>query len=172
MDKNKMPLILVSLLSVLIFASRMISHQPNLTPVLALCLFSGFLAKGRWYSMVLPMFALVLSDWQIGFYPGWVFNYVSLVLVLFSGVMMKGRLSSFAGFGILGATQFFLLSNLGVWMFTKMYPLTLEGLIQSYGMGLPFFKATLLSTTAFMVVFYGIYAGVRQLQTQSSEEVI
>ena len=169
MDKSKVPLILVSFLSVLIYLSRTIVHYPNLTPVLALCLFSGFLAKGRWYSMVLPMLALVISDWQIGFYPGWVFNYVSLTLVLFSGVLIKPRLGAFLGFGLLAATNFFLLSNLGVWMFTKMYLPTFEGLIQCYIMGIPFFRATLLSTMVFMVTFYAIYYGVKQSQFLGEE---
>ena len=158
MNKTNIPLILVGLLSLGLFLSRMMPHQPNLTPVLALCLFSGFLAKGRWYSMVLPLAALIASDWWIGFYPGWGFNYISLVLLLFSGVFMKKSLFSFAGFGFAGALLFFLVSNFGVWVFSQMYAPTFEGLINCYEMGLIFFRATLSGTMVYMLLFYAVVA--------------
>ena len=144
MKKANLPLMIIAVLSFGIFFSRMIPHQPNLTPVLALCLFSGFFAKGRWYALLLPLVALAASDWVIGFYPGWAFNYVSLALLLFAGSYLKHSASSFLGFGLFGAVVFFLFSNFGVWMFSEMYAPTFEGLMACYQMGIIFFRYSFL----------------------------
>ncbi len=170
MKKANLPLIIIGILSFGIFFSRMIPHQPNLTPVLALCLFSGFFAKGRWYSMVLPLLALAASDWYIGFYPGWGFNYVSLALLLFAGDFMKQAATSFVGYGFFGAVVFFLLSNFGVWMFSEMYPPTFEGLLSCYQMGIIFFRSTLVGTTAFMALFYVAYTVLKPYAVEGSTQ--
>lgn len=164
MKSAKLLFPLIFLLSLILFMSRIIPHQANVTPVLALCLMAGFLAKGRWYSLVLPLLALLASDLWIGMYPGWGFNYVSLVLIAFSGVFASYSLPAFMGFGFLGATQFFLLSNFGVWFFSKMYAPTWEGLLTCYQMGLPFFRATLVGTLGSLFVFYCVYGFFAQKQ--------
>ncbi len=157
MKKFDTSLFVVSLLSLFVFISRTLPHQPNLTPVLALCLLSGFVAKGKWYSMVLPMLALALSDAYIGFYPGWALNYITLVAIVFMGVFLKHRLLNFLGFGFAAAVMFFLVSNFGVWLTSQMYPPTLDGLLLCYKMGIEFFRSTLAGTSFFMALFYGAY---------------
>lgn len=154
MKRNDLSLLLVAALSLFIFLSRWLPHQPNLTPVIALCLFAGFLARGQVYGFLLPLSALVASDWLIGFYPGWGFTYVSLVGVLLAGAFLRPQLSSFIGFGLGGAILFFLGSNYGVWMSSQMYPPTFGGLLNCYQMGIPFFRSTVTGTLFFMTLFY------------------
>ncbi len=166
MEKAKFPFFMVAVLSLVLWASRILPHQPNFTPVLALCLFTGFFAKGRLFGLFLPLLALLVSDWMIGFYPGWAFNYVAMTLILFSGSFMGPRFSSFMGFGFAAACQFFILSNLGVWMFSQMYAPSFEGLLHCYEMGLPFFRSTLSGTLFFMVVFYFATKGLAKVSRQ------
>lgn len=157
MKKFDLSLLFVAGCSLFIFISRLLPHEPNLTPVLALCLMSGFLAKGKPFGLIMPLLALAISDWWIGFYPGWGLNYLSMVLVVLSASLMKGQLASFLGFGVLAAVNFFLASNFAVWLYTAMYPKTFEGLAQCFYMAEPFFRSTLTGTLIFMVGFYFVY---------------
>ena len=111
--KLSFSLVLVGLLSALIFWSRWIPHPPNFSPLIALCLASGFLAKGRWYSLVLPLGALAISDWQMGFYPGWGVNYGVLVGILFLGNFMRFSPLSFGGLAFLEPPASFWSPTLG-----------------------------------------------------------
>ncbi len=55
--------------------------------------------------------------------------------------------------GIGSSIFFFLYTNFGWWLVTNMYPHTLDGLIQAYIMGLPFFKNNLIGNLFFVPVF-------------------
>jgi len=59
------------------------------------------------------------------------------------------------GFGIFSSIFFFLYTNFGWWLMTNMYPHTLDGLIQCYIMGLPFFKNNLIGNLIFVPMFSG-----------------
>jgi hypothetical protein len=170
MNKNSFLFLSVCFFGLLIFASRLIPHMPNFTPVLGLCLFSGFLAQGRSFSLFIPLGALLLSDFMLGFYPGWGFNYVALTLILFSGIFMQKEMTSFLGFGLLAGVVFFLVSNLGVWATSQMYPKTWEGLIHCYTMGIPFFRATLSGTLGSMVVLNLVHRFAIQALAANIEE--
>ncbi|MBI3485420.1 hypothetical protein HY025_00585, partial [Candidatus Daviesbacteria bacterium] len=56
----------------------------------------------------------------------------------------------------LASIQFFLITNFGVWA-SGMYSHDLSGLLESYLMGLPFFKWTLLGDLFYAGVFFGSY---------------
>jgi hypothetical protein len=52
--------------------------------------------------------------------------------------------------------SFFLITNFAWWPFyTTLYPHTLSGLIESYTMGLPFYKYSLISDLLFSAVLFG-----------------
>lgn len=147
---------LLALISLLLIISRIYPHAANFSPVLALCLMSGFLAKKKPSYLALPVAALIVSDALLGFYPGMLFNYLAFGALFLVGHKLPFKFSGFAFGGLFGAVVFFLLSNLGVWYASKMYAPDLSGLLTCYQMGLPFFRFTLMSTTAFMLIFYGL----------------
>lgn len=60
------------------------------------------------------------------------------------------------GFGIFSSIFFFLYTNFGWWLMTNMYPHTLDGLIQCYIMGLPFFKNNLIGNLIFVPMFSSV----------------
>ena len=152
--KKYLPIALVFALSIMLYFSRILPHEANWSPVLALMLFSGFFAKKYWYALVLPVAALLISDWQLGLYPGWALNSISYVLVVLLGAGTAFRFRSLFGSGLIAACVFFLISNLAVWFYSGMYTHSFEGLVQCYRLALPFFRSTLLSTVGFVSVFY------------------
>jgi len=86
----------------------------------------------------------VLGNWGI---------YVTLAVVACLPFVLKATKGSslikLSGVGIGGALIFFLVSNLGDWMSSGMYPQNAAGLLACYTAGLPFFLNTLLSTLLF-----------------------
>ncbi len=147
---------LLALISLFLIVSRVYPHAANFSPVLALCLMSGFLAQKKPSLLALPALALVVSDALLGFYPGMLFNYLAFGALFFVGTKTSFKFSGFAFSGLFGAVVFFLLSNFGVWYGSQMYTPDLSGLLTCYQMGLPFFRFTLMSTTAFMLIFFGL----------------
>ncbi|MCH7828712.1 hypothetical protein IH982_02495 [Patescibacteria group bacterium] len=143
-------------------AGRLIPHPPNFTPVGALALFAGiYLARKSRWALVLPLAVMFLADLVIGFYD------VKLMLVVYGsflfygifGLLIKGRknLGTITLATLAGSFLFYLFTNFAVWAFSPLYAPTLEGLMLSYTMGLPFLKYTLLGDLFFVGVFVGAY---------------
>jgi len=53
-----------------------------------------------------------------------------------------------------GSTLFFIITNLGVWMNSSMYEKNIHGLLKAYGMGLPFFRNTLIGDLFYNATFF------------------
>ncbi len=164
------------ILAVALFLSRMIPHSANWGPALGICVFAGFLARKNPMGYFLPAVAWLATDLFLGFYDGILFNYGALLGCTFAGGLLatlfkkipsskRGALSylGFASSGALSATLFFLISNFGVWFVQapQCRPMDLNGLAACYVGGLMFYWPTLISTTAWMLVFAGVYQMVR-----------
>lgn len=155
---------------------RLVPHPPNFAPIAAMALFGGAYLNRR-YALVVPIAALLLSDLVIGFYSPLVMVsvYGSFVLTGLMGLWLKKRKS--AGNVVLTAMGasilFFLVTNFAVWA-AGAYARDLSGLAQSYVMGLPFFRNTLLGDLFYTGVFFGGYELVKSLAVQKrpSAEII
>lgn len=85
-------------------------------------------------------------------------------------VLLIGLLSKYFGGGVkkrvvgalLGATIFYIITNFGVWSL-GMYGYTLQGLIKSYILAIPFFAFSFLSTFIFSCVIEILYS-IRSLK--------
>ena len=153
---------------------RLVPHPPNFAPIAAMALFGGaYLNRG--YVIFVPLLALFLSDVLIGFYsPLVMFSvYGSFVLTGLMGLWLKKRKS--AGNVVLTAMGasilFFLVTNFAVWA-AGAYARDLSGLAQSYVMGLPFFRNTLLGDLFYTGVFFGGYELVLGLVRKPAVAVI
>ncbi|MGC8594647.1 MAG: DUF6580 family putative transport protein [Candidatus Kryptoniota bacterium] len=153
---------LFALILVLVAAfSRLIPHAPNFTPAITIALFAGTYFPRR-LALLVPIAAILASDIVIGFYAAtsMLFVYGSYALIAFLGILMKTRISAImiAGYSLLSAVLFFVLTNFGVWLTPgAMYPRTLSGLLECYIMALPFFRNTVASTAIFSAVMFGAY---------------
>lgn len=151
-----------------IVLGRLADHIPNVAPVGAVALLAGSYFSWPWAAVV-PLGAMLVSDAFIGFasLPIVLSVYGSFLLAGFVGrIWLHHRTPGRVVAGsLLGSTLFYLITNAAVWRFSSLYPPTLGGLLQSYTMGLPFFRMTLLGdlfyTGALFLVISGCWATVR-----------
>lgn len=157
---------------VLFFAGvslRFLPHAPNFTPIGALALFGGAYFSKR-TALLLPILAMLASDFLIGFYEVKIMLsvYLSFMLSAVLGFWLRKnqKWSRVLGLSVFSAILFFLITNFAVWAFSLWYPKTFAGLLQSYLMGLPFFKATLLGNLFFASCFFGAYKVIKILASR------
>ena len=126
--------------------SRFIPHPPNFTSLIALSFYIPAIFGMRYLPALLISF--IITDYIIGFHNTVIFTWGSVILIsLISKYFLNTIITRIIG-ALSGAVIFFIITNFGVW-FAGMYEANLEGLIQAYVMGLPFFGYSLISTFIF-----------------------
>ncbi len=134
--------------------SRFIPHPPNFTSLIALSFYVPAIFGSRYMPVVLLSF--VFTDMVIGFHNTLLFTWGSVIFIgIFSRYFTKSILTRISG-ALTGALIFFIITNFGVWV-SGMYQANLNGLIESYVMGLPFFGYSLVSTFIFGSLIETVY---------------
>lgn len=139
---------------------RIIPHIPNFAPIAAMALF-GSVYLNKKYGLILPLIALFLSDILIGFYNPWIMASVYGSFIIIGGIGLylkkhKGTTNIIVA-SLFGSVIFFLITNFSVWAIPhSFYPHTLNGLMQSYLMGLPFFKNTVMGDLFYTGAMFGL----------------
>ena len=77
-----------------------------------------------------------------------------------------------AGATFLGALQFFLITNFGVWAFLNSYPRTSAGLAACYLAGVPFFWNTLAGDAVYVTLLFGGFALAERLAPRLRQSVV
>lgn len=150
---------LVPFMGIVILAiiSRLLPHPPNIAPIAGLALLSGANLKNKW-SFAIPLTAMVLSDIFLGFHPTIPFVYGSFFIITVIGMFLKNK-QTFAKIvcvSLIASFLFFFITNFGVWLTSSMYTKNLTGLINSYIMGLPFLRNTIMGDLIYTLgLFYG-----------------
>ncbi len=158
--------------------SRIIPHYPNYTPIIAISLFGGKYFVNRTLAFFLPVFTLWLSDLIINnfildyfktfifFYPGFYWQYLSVLLISFIGRNYINKISTFKLFGvsIFSSLFFFVISNFGVFISSSIYPKDFNGLLLCYTAAIPFFYGTLISSIIYTFSLFGIYKFLIQIK--------
>jgi hypothetical protein len=123
---------------------------------------------------------LFLEDLRLGLHPAIPAVYGTYVLIIWSGALLRklrrrlddcetnsrpssqrlitGLLFLLAviGSGFAGEVTFYIITNFANWVVqTGFYPHTLDGLVQCYVAGIPFFKHAVASTSLYGVVVFG-----------------
>ena len=168
--KNNNLYLVIAIIVIAIFA-RLIPHAPNFTPLLAVALFSGALFSGNKLFYLIPVAALLVSDLFLGFSSITPVVYFSLGLIAVLGISLKKATEKFNSKSIMSITIksfaaaviFFIVSNMGVFLLTGMYPISLAGLVECYTLAIPFFRNTLISTMAYSFSLFGLYAAVTKV---------
>ncbi|MEK7496884.1 MAG: DUF6580 family putative transport protein [Patescibacteria group bacterium] len=165
-------LVISIILILLVVTGRLIPHVWNVTPIIAVALLAGAVLPRRW-AFVVPLLAMFLSDAIIGFYklPVMLTVYGSFAASAIIGFWLRpevgvnhtSRATRFNSFKIIGAsitssTIFFLTTNFAVWATADWYSKTMDGLLLSYTLGLPFFRNMLLGDIIFSGVLFGVWA--------------
>jgi hypothetical protein len=152
-----MPFLLAVLLVAFAALSRFIPHPANFTPIAAMALFGG-VYFGKRYAFVIPLAAMLVSDYFLGFHNVLPYVYGSFILIGLIGIWLKGHksLGWIVGASLTSSILFFIITNFGVWM-TGGYPQNLAGLVECYIVAIPFFRNTLLGDLLYVGVLFGLY---------------
>lgn len=152
MKNNKLDLFYFGLI-ILGAAARLAPHPPNFTPTGALAFFAGNKISG-WRAFLFPLAILAISDAFWGWHSLLPLVYASFALTTLLGRRMgQSWPARLAGLS-LGSIIFFVITNLGVWAFSNMYPQTGEGLAACYAAALPFFRNELAANFLYGSAFY------------------
>ena len=141
-------------------ALRLLPHPYNFTPIGALALFGGaHLSEKRW-AFLIPLAALFLSDAVIGFHAQMPLVYGVFALMVCMGFALRERRTPLpvAGMAAAASILFFVVTNLGVWTFDGLYPMTFQGLVGCYVAAIPFFQNSLLGNLFYAAVLFGGFA--------------
>lgn len=145
--------------------TRLLPHPANFAPITAIALFSSVYLPKR-LAFVVPLLAMILSDLVLGFHSTMPYVYGSIFLtsVIGVGIRRTPLRQGFVGqarrvvIATLGSSiLFFIITNFGVWKETSLYPKTIDGLLQSYIMALPFFRNSVLGDLFYTAVLFGSY---------------
>lgn len=131
-------------LILLAVVSRFIPHPPNFTPIISISLLAGYSFKNKLKSFLVPIIAMFISDIFIGFHSTIWAVYLSFLIIVLLGFLLRRNFSylKLLGFVSISSFIFYLITNFAVWATSGMYPNTLAGLLQCYLFGLPFYKPT------------------------------
>ena len=133
--------VIAAVLVLLAAALRILPHPWNLTPIGAMALFSGSVFKERWLRFAFPLLALFAGDAVVGFHKLMLAVYLSFSVSVVIGIWIgeNRKLFRIASGTLLGAIQFFLVTNFAVWVVFTTYPKSFAGLLACYAGGVPFF---------------------------------
>ena len=135
-------------------ATRLIPHPPNFTSLLALSFYVPALLGIRYLPLLIISFAI--TDLIIGYHFATHWTWGSVLIVgLISNFFNKSIMFRISGV-LSGVMIFYLITNFGVWL-GGMYEPSIEGLITSYIMGLPFLGFNLISTFIFSALIESFY---------------
>jgi len=150
---------LLALLSAIVVAAalRLAPHPPNFTPIGAMALFSGAYLGRKWLAFAAPLAALLLSDAVLGFYRGMDVVYPAVALVVMIGWWVSSRRSALriGAAAVASSVSFFLLTNLGMWLFSGIYPRDVAGLEACFVAAIPFFQNTLAGDLFYAALLFG-----------------
>jgi hypothetical protein len=143
---------------------RVIPHPGNFAPIAAMALFGGA-NLGKKQALLVPLAAMVISDFFIGF-DGIISRamvYGSFLAIGLLGIWLKNHKNIYTvvGASLAASVIFFLVTNLPLVHPNSLYPYTWEGAMSSYFNAIPFFKNTLLGDLFYTSVFFGAYELVR-----------
>jgi hypothetical protein len=125
-----------------------------------MALFSGAVLKDRRLAFFFPLLALFLGDIFVGFHKLIPIVYASFLVNVAIGLWLRDRrtLARITLATLLGAIQFFIVTNFAVWQFLSGYPHTGTGLVACYMAGIPFFWNTLAGDAFYVALLFGSYA--------------
>jgi hypothetical protein len=139
---------------------RVLPHPGNFAPIGAIALFGGTYLNKK-VALVVPIAAMVISDFFIGF-DSWSSRatvYGSFLLVGLVGFWIRKHKSiwTILGGSLLGSLIFYFVTNFALLYPPTMYTHDWNGIIISYVNAIPFFRNTVLGDLFYVSVFFGLY---------------
>ena len=157
--------------------SRTLPHPANFSPLAAIGLFGAAFFDRKWQTFLIPIAATWLSDLFINnyiyaeyypsftwFYGGFYWQYGCYLLIAVVGIFMLKTINTtrVVGAALMATALFFLVTNFGVWLGSRVYPQNFAGLMTCYAAGIPFLKGTLLGNLFYSGLLFGGFALLQQ----------
>ncbi len=161
---------IISFIMAFAFASRLIPHLPNFTPIIALCLLAGRELK-QISAIVILMACLIISDGLIAWlhhyawFGSWTFfTYTGFIIIIWlgQGLQQNATLPLQILSAITAGIGFWLWTNFGVWLTSGMYQLSINGLTTCYLAALPFLQYELLGDFCWGTIIFGASAWLQK----------
>ncbi len=153
-------LLVMTVITFFAVVMRFLPHPPNFAPVAALALFAGSFCHSRKLALFIPLIAMLISDWMIGFHSLMLVVYGCLIFNVLIGQYWIGQSrrqpTKLIAASVLGSCLFFCVTNFACWL--SFYEHNLSGFIRCYTLALPFFRNTLLGDMAYTTIFFGAFA--------------
>jgi len=159
--------------------ARLLPHPANFTPVGGTSLFAGSRVRG-WQAYLVPLILMAATDPLLTLIYGYpLFNrvtpviYAAFLVNVWIGRKLLAKLNPtrVAAASALCSLQFFLLTNLGVWMFGNWYPHTITGLALCFAAALPFLAPTLVGDLAYTGFLFGLDTLANRLRGSARRKV-
>ena len=175
-EKHEFVVRTILIFAMIVFAAglRLAPHPWNFTPVGAIALFSGAMVRDRRLGFLFPLLVMFATDAIIGFNKLSPLVYGSFLISVGIGRFLshKRNIFSIGGATFLGALQFFLITNFGVWAFLNSYPRSGAGLAMCYLAGVPFFWNTLAGDAVYATLLFGGLALAERLAPRIRESAV
>ncbi len=169
MNKQKLALLVSIITSAVIWRVSFSSGAlANFSPIGAIALFSACYFSNKKLAYIATIASLVLSDLVLNyfvystnftlFYPGLLWNYLGLALIVLIGSLIKKvNLESIFLSSSLAAFTHWFISDLGVWLHGTLYPKTFEGLVACFVAAIPFLQNMFLGNLFFSCLMFGAF---------------
>ncbi|MFA4923447.1 MAG: DUF6580 family putative transport protein [Ignavibacteriaceae bacterium] len=143
--------------------SRLIPHPLNFAPITGMALFAAVYFDEKKFAFAVPVLAMFLSDLIIGLHQTMITVYLSFLLIVGIGFLIKNKKSvgTVALASVGSSVLFFILTNFGVWALETMYAKDFSGLLLCYTAAIPFFQNTLLGDLFYTGLLFGVYEVVK-----------
>src|SRR3990170_2088211 len=155
--------------------ARLIPHPANFTPVGGTSLYAGARLRG-WSAYLVPLILMAVTDPILTAIYGYPLIgritpiiYGSFLINVWIGKKLLATVNPrrVAAASTLCSLQFFVLTNLAVWMWGGLYALTLAGLITCFAAALPFLGRTMAGDLSYAGFFFALDAGLGRLKQSS-----
>lgn len=177
-------IIVTAIWRVFISTSGEISAMSNFTPLGAMALFGGAYF-GRMKGFAFPLLTLWLSDiflnrfvfygeWVL-FYDDFAWTYGAFALMVLVGKWMKTNESvgRFIGSSLVIVLIHWIVTDIGVWLGSTIYPQTIEGLWACLLAAIPYERNLLVGTLVYGSIMFGAFEWLKYklpaLQTANAE---
>lgn len=150
----------VAFLIVLAAITRFIPHPFNFTAIGAMALFSGANFKDKRFAYLMPIGVMLLTDWFLGFHFSILPVYACFAFTVWMGTRISNKQNAgiVAGSSLISSIVFFLVTNLPLWYLDQhLYPMTMQGTLQSYTMALPFFSNQVIGDLFYNGLLFTVY---------------
>lgn len=138
--------------------ARFLPYPPNFSPIGAMALFAGATFGAKFRAALIPLTAMLLSDYWLGMHALMPFVYGCFLFNVWLGSRIKSRPKPLKvlGVSVTGSIVFFAVTNGACWY--AGYPHTWVGLVSCYTLAIPFFQNTLAGDLFFTTILFGSLA--------------